>query len=337
MPRSDSMDASSDIKMSPKIRRRSSVVDSLNHRISLLRSRLPASLACLLPELPPPTARNLWLCLMALVAIQNCWAIQLNFGSQDAVLALLLWGGGLICIEDQLEELRPRPGWLGLFLGTLLLLLVLARTAVVVSMNGVLFVLAPLAMLALTLLCQPFSCLWRFREALYCLLLLPVSKIIAWWVIPDEALSRLTASGAAFWLSILGFDVAVDGRKVFLSGGAVSVAGTCNGVEIIAMLVCICVIFLLAFPVRSRSSRCLLIVLAPVIAVISNTARIALLAILTTLGKSVGRFWFNFFHDQEGSLIFSGLAVFAFGLAYMRLLERELPPLEEDLRSNEAP
>jgi hypothetical protein len=28
-----------------------------------------------------------------------------------------------------------------------------------------------------------------------------------------------------------------------------------------------------------------------------------------------------------GSLIFSGMAVFAFGMVYMWLLERELPPL----------
>jgi hypothetical protein len=36
---------------------------------------------------------------------------------------------------------------------------------------------------------------------------------------------------------------------------------------------------------------------------------------------------FTFFHDDLGSLLFSGIAVFIFGSLYLRLLERELPPL----------
>jgi hypothetical protein len=36
---------------------------------------------------------------------------------------------------------------------------------------------------------------------------------------------------------------------------------------------------------------------------------------------------FDFFHESTGSLVFSGVAVLVFGMVYMRLLERELPPL----------
>lgn len=312
-----------------------SIVAPLNLRLRRVRSTLPLWLQAWLPDLPPPTTRNLWLCLALLVAIQNCWVIQNNFGSRDTVLAMLLWGGGLICIEDQLEDLRPQPGLLGLVVGSVLLLWLMARTATIVSMNGVLYVLTPLAGVALTLLCQPLRHLMRFRDACFCLLLFPVSKVVAWWLIPDQQLSEVTALGAAFWLSILGLDVAVDGRKVFLPGGAVSVAGICNGIEIITMLICISAIFLLAFPVRSRRSRVILILMAPVLGLISNTTRIALLAILSSMGKSVGRGWFTFFHDNEGSLIFSAIAVFAYGAIYMRLLERELPPLDRQQQSGQ--
>lgn len=44
-------------------------------------------------------------------------------------------------------------------------------------------------------------------------------------------------------------------------------------------------------------------------------------------GNGKGSGLFTFFHDDMGSLIFSGVAVFVFGILYMRLLERELPPL----------
>jgi exosortase/archaeosortase family protein len=67
--------------------------------------------------------------------------------------------------------------------------------------------------------------------------------------------------------------------------------------------------------------------LAPLIGLLSNTVRIALLTIFSANGSGHGYgFWFDFFHKDTGSLIFSGLAVFVFGSIYMRFLEHELGP-----------
>jgi hypothetical protein len=44
-------------------------------------------------------------------------------------------------------------------------------------------------------------------------------------------------------------------------------------------------------------------------------------------GNGKGSSLFTFFHDDLGSLLFSGIAVYVFGILFMRLLERELPPL----------
>lgn len=281
-----------------------------------------------LPAIPPPTPRNLWLLLAALVALQNGTVFHTAQLDRFTLLALVLWGGALICIEDQLEQLRPSPGWLGLLLGTPLLLAVLARTAVVVSVDNVLFLLAPLAGLALTLLCLPLAQLGRFRDALVCLALLPVFRIVS-LLLPEEPLSLLSAHIVGFWLSILGLDVLVSGRDVALPGGAVQVGNSCNGYEIISQLICIAVVFLLAFPVRSLFSRLVLLLSAPLIALLSNTVRISLLAIFTAMGQGTGRALFQFFHDDAGSLIFAGVAVFVYGMLYMNLLERELPPLPD--------
>jgi exosortase/archaeosortase family protein len=95
----------------------------------------------------------------------------------------------------------------------------------------------------------------------------------------------------------------------------------------IAQVICIAVIFLLAFPLRSLLSRILVFTLAPLIGLASNTIRIAILALCVANGNGKGSGLFRFFHDDIGSLIFSGIAVFVFGILYMRLLERELPPL----------
>lgn len=309
-------------------------VGPLNQRLDRWRERLPPLLQPWVPAIPPPTPRNLWLLLAALVAIQNVTVFHSAQLDRFTLLALVLWGGALICIEDQLEQLRPGPGWIGLLLGTPLLLAVLARTAVVVSADNMLFLLAPLACLALTLLCLPLRQIVRFRDPLCCLALLPAFRMVS-LVLPEQPLSLISAQIVGFWLSILGLDVMVSGRQVSLPGGAVEVGNACNGYEIISQLICISVVFLLAFPIRSRISRCLLLLSAPLIALLSNTVRIALLAIFTSMGPGTGKSLFRFFHDDAGSLVFAGVAVFIFGMFYMTLLERELAPPEDTAEEHE--
>jgi exosortase/archaeosortase family protein len=172
-------------------------------------------------------------------------------------------------------------------------------------------------------------------------LLIP-ANILIYKLIPEVPMSLLTAKLAAFWLSILGLDPVVNGRDVFLKGGGVTVLGSCNGLDMITQVACISVIFLLAFRLRSNASRFLVLFIAPLIGLLSNTIRIALLTIFSANGSGKGYgFWFDFFHKDTGSLIFSGLAVFIFGSIYMRLLEHELGPetlnfdSAQDLTSNQ--
>ncbi|QPN64286.1 exosortase/archaeosortase family protein [Synechococcus sp. CBW1004] len=299
----------------------------LNRRLDQLRDRLPARLQGWLPSIPPATPRNLWLLLALLVATQSCSVFYTSQSANISVLALMIWGGALICIEDQLEDLLPRPGIIGLITGTVLLIWVLARTAIILHWDGMIFALAPLAGLALTLLCLPLTHLSRFRDPLLCLMLLPAFALLM-RVLPEEPLSLITAQGAGFWLSILGLDVVVNGRSVSLPGGGVQVLAECNGLDMMAQILCVGLIFMLAFRIRSLPSRLLLFAAAPVIGLICNTLRIALLSAVAGMGQGKGTPLFTFFHDDTGSLVFSGVAVFAYGVLYMNLLERELPPLE---------
>ncbi|MEB3270702.1 MAG: archaeosortase/exosortase family protein [Synechococcus sp.] len=274
-------------------------------------------------RLPPASPRQLWLLLALLVALQNCAVFHTSQNAQVAVLALLIWGGALICLEDQLETLRPRPGWIGLLAGSMLLLAVLARTTLILHGDGVLFALAPLAGLALALLCLPLHQLHRCRDPLLCLLLLPAYRLFL-LLLPEQVLSRLTAQLCGTGLSLLGLNVLIQDVDVWLPGGGVRVAGPCSGSETIGLLSCTAVIFLLAFPLRSRWGRSLLLLLAPVIGLLTNTLRIAGLALLTTVEAAPGRQLFAFFHEDMGSLLFAGLAVSVYGGLYLRLLDWDL-------------
>ncbi len=288
--------------------------------------KLPASWRAAIPSIPPPTPRNLWLALAAAVAIQNSAVFQSSQSEHTTVFAVLVWGGAVICMEDQFEDLNPKPAVWGLILGTLLLVWVLTRSAIIVHWDGLLFALAPIGGLSLGLMAEKPARLGRFRDPLLCLMLLP-SFALLMRILPEAPISLLTARLSGMWLSILGLDVIVNARSVLLPGGGVKVLGPCNGLDLMAQILCVGVIFLLAFPIRSWGSRCIMFLAAPLIGLICNTIRIALLAIFAGNGQSKGSWWFDFFHKSTGSLVFSGVAVMIFGMVYMRLLERELPPL----------
>jgi cyanoexosortase A len=287
----------------------------------------------LLSYVPPPTTRNLWLSISALVALQSLLVFTNTQITGNAITALIVWGGALICIEDLIEDFRPNPSRFSLVLGGIITLYSLYRTSQVNGSDSLLYLLVPFAGLGLILLANPFVALWRYRDAIITLCLLPlflvVQIIVSNYVTND--LSVLTAKFVMFWLGILGISPArLDGITIYVNEGAVQVMHECNGLEMIMQMFITAVIFLLAFPLRSRLGRIVIIILSPIIGFVVNSARIALLAIFTSLNSESGKFLFDFFHEQAGSLIFSGIAVFLLGYLYLALLNRELPPLREE-------
>lgn len=275
---------------------------------------------------PPLTSRNAWLFIASTIAIQNIVVFHTSQNESMTVFAILIWGGALICMEDLIEDLYPSPNPIIASFAATTLLFVLFRTSFILHSDGVLFLLPPLAALALLFLVEKPQHILKFRDSLLCMLLFPANALLN-RVIPEVPMSLLTAKLAAFWLSILGLDPIVNGREVLLKGGGVTVLGACNGLDMISQVICISIIFLLAFRLNSSLSRISILMLAPLTGLFSNTIRIALLTIFSANGSGHGYgFWFDFFHKETGSLIFSGLAVFIFGSIYMRFLEHELGP-----------
>jgi cyanoexosortase A len=287
-----------------------------------------------LPPIPPATPRNLWLLLAMLVVWQNLWLL---FSTQESpkllLFVLLLWWGALTCMEDRFETLRPSPSPYSLVLGSALLLWSLWRSSQIITLDSVVYVLAPLQGLALALLCTPIRRLGEFTQQLLILAFLPIYPMVnsvgpvTRWL--ESWVSPLTATLAAGWLSTLGLEAVSSGRLVQTPSGGVSVAGACSGIDQVSQVLAIALIFFLAFPLRRARHRWFLLAAAIGSAVAINTLRIALLALIvsveTPLAKG-GGWWFHFFHEETGSLIFSGINVFLFGSLYLWVIERELGP-----------
>lgn len=266
--------------------------------------------------------RRCWLITAALVALGSLSRAWLSQPPSTALAVLLVWGGALCCLEDQLPRLRPqpRPGWLALGLG--MLVVAQWRQERLIQSQQVALLLPLLQGVGLLLLLSPPR-LWRLRlDPLLALALLPLQGLVE-QLMPVAALSRLTARLCQLLFLSFGVDAAVAGPQLVLAGGGVAVAGPCSGSAMLAQLVVVGGIFALVFPlVRGRWRLPVVLAVmavAPLFALLANTLRIALLALLNASSWPQRQWWFDFFHSGDGGLVFSLLAVMAFAPAYFAL------------------
>ena len=265
----------------------------------------------------------LWVLLALTVASYHTAAAFMTQTSLAGLLAALVWGGALICLEDQIPDQPPAPSAVGFSLGVVLLAFGLWRTAQMSDLDAVFYAMPVVLGLGLALMYVPFRRLGEFRDPLLALCLLMVGLVV-FRKVPEEALSELTAQITKVLLLGMTIESRVQGNVVLLAGGGVKIGTVCNGIDMIAELVVISGIFLLAFKMRAWWRKLLMIILAPVLAVIGNSFRIALLAIVNASDWSSKESVFHFFHDETGALVFAGLTVGVFGWIYVRVLNPEL-------------
>lgn len=271
----------------------------------------------------PATPRELWLWLAASVVINHLILAYRMQSIDFVVLAALTWGGALLCIEDKLPDLKPEPSHPSLLLGGLLLIACLWRSMQVFHPEPVIHLLALAQAVGLALLLVPVRQLPRFTAPLIVTGMLVVELLLP-ELIPLKALSRLTAQVSGGMLNLTGFEAVVAAQQIWLPNGGVNVDNACAGREIITQLICVATIFLLAFPLQQKGWRLTMLLLAPLLAILVNAARIALLAWINASELAEKAYWFKFMHEDDGSLIFGAISVSLFAWSYLKLLDRQL-------------
>jgi cyanoexosortase A len=271
-------------------------------------------------------ARAAWLLLAGLVAAYLLVLSLLTQPADEAVNLLLLIGGAVLLFPGLPEGWQPRPGRMGRWLGVALLLAVFWRGQRMVAFDFTSSLLLPLAGIALALLAAPPR-QWRpFAWPLAVLAVLPLWRAVG-WLTPLGPLSELSAWLSYQWLALCGFSAQQQGIFVTLPGGGVKVSAACAGLNILLQLVVVAALFAKAFPMRRRWQNGLMIVVAPLIAVLINAMRIALLAWINASGGPYSEWWFDFLHDSWGSLLFAGIAMQLFVWLYVYWLARQVAAL----------
>ena len=244
----------------------------------------------------------------------------------EAINTVLVLGGAVLVHPDLPQGWQPRPGRGGRWLGLALLVAVLWRSQRMVGFDFVSSLLPLLAGLGLALLALPWREVWRVRRPLAVLAFLPLMRALG-WLIPLGPLSLATAWISQQLLTISGLESLRFGSTLRLPGGGVTVAGPCAGLNMLLQLAVVAVIFAIAFPMRHRWQNALMILVAPLLAMLINAIRIVLLALINVSDLPHKLWWFDFFHWHWGSLLFAGIAMQLFVWLYVYWLARQVAAL----------
>jgi len=252
-----------------------------------------------------------WLLAIAVAVATVHLTLLSRAGSSDIfATSLLFWLAAGSLIWDNRETYKLDSSLIPSLVGLFLFALILLRVAFSPDSASSAWLLPFIATLSLGLLASGFKGLRQYWKELVIFGLLAVYPLLT-LTLQAIDLSELTAMAAGFQLTYLGFPVQRQGVFLVMPTSRVEVYGACSGIQSILQLLCISVLFLLMFPLQHRWQKILTVISAVVIAFVVNAVRVALMAILNNSGSKAA---FDYWHVGQGSLIFSAIAVFVFGL-----------------------
>jgi cyanoexosortase A len=271
--------------------------------------------------------KGLWLVLSGLLGVYLFLLSLLTQLPDEAINVALVMAGALVVFPGFPKGWQPCPSRVGRWVGVALLVLVLARGQRMLAFDFASSLLPLLSFLGLMLLAAPWNQWQMFLRPLLVLGFLPVMRWVG-WVTPLNPLSTVTAWFTHQFLWFSGFPSKLSGIFIYLPTSGVKVSDACAGLNMLLQLFVVAVIFAMAFPMRHRWQNGLMLVIAPLIALLCNAGRIMALALINDSTLANRKWWFDFFHEQWGGLVFSGIAMQLFVWLYVYWLARQVAALE---------
>lgn len=260
-------------------------------------------------HLPSPQVyiSNFWI--LAITAGLLSVYVALNWRSQlhsHLALSLVFLSAAGSCFWDHRHEIQSGTDRSSVAFGMLMIVGVL----VVSSLRGhgkFLSLMPFLSALGLFSLLSGVKNLGQFWRELIILLTLGIPKLILPFL-PD--ISPLTAQFSTFLLWYTGVPVQREGMHILVPDGGVQVVESCSGINLIAFMLGVAVIYLVMFPTHPVFKG-IIPLAAAAIGFWVNGVRIALLVMISSAEHAAN---FEYWHSSEGALVFSMVSVILFGL-----------------------
>jgi cyanoexosortase A len=249
------------------------------------------------------------LALVAALAAIHLTLLSRGDNSELFATCLLFWIAAGSLIWDRYQTLNLESNLFASVLGAVIVIGMITRASLSPDSVSSACALPLVAGLGTGLLASGFKGLRQYWREFIIFGLLAVYPLLR-LTLEAIDLSEITAKAASFMLWYSGFPVQLKGVFLYLPKGSVQVYGACSGIQSILQLLSISVLFLLMFPVRSHIQKVLCVVAAVIIGFVVNALRVALMAILNNTGNKNA---FYYWHEGQGSLIFSAIAVLVFG------------------------
>ncbi|MBW4626724.1 MAG: cyanoexosortase A [Brasilonema octagenarum HA4186-MV1] len=221
-------------------------------------------------------------------------------------MTFLFWAAISSLVWEKRYSLNLESEIFSSFFGLTLIALLLIKSISLTSFGVFLYLSPVILAIGLALLASGFKGLKQYKAELFILFFLSLPKLLSSWL----DISLLTAKFTTLILWYTGFEVARNGTLIYLPTGSVEVYSGCSGIELIFQLVGLALLFLLMFP-QNLKYQILIPFVAGTLAFIVNALRVALMAILVAQGHMEV---FDYWHEGDGSLVFSLIAVLLFGL-----------------------
>jgi cyanoexosortase A len=268
--------------------------------------------------------RSLWKTAGALQAILSVWLAQATQHNPSlTLLAVVVWGGAVICMEDQMDTLKIRPSQASLVTGLIIVLFATWRSCTIMDADTSIFALPLLQGIGLAFMTAPIRKVWSLWQPLLVLSLFTLQELIS-RLLPEQLLASVTARIGQFILLMCGTNAAASGQFLTTGLRPVFVTGACSSVDLIAQLTVISIVFVIAFPIKSLPARIFYLALAPICAIVVNAGRIGALAWITGSDLENREQLFRFWHDEWGALVFAGIAMMIMGQIYLTMIEHQL-------------
>ncbi len=280
------------------------------------------------------TGRGTWLVILAsslvLFHLEAVW--KLSNGDTEALVTYVLFLGSIgSLLWAKRASLQLESSAVASVVGATLLALVLLKGS---SFYNVFAQISPLvSALGLALIASGRHLKQYALEFLLVATL--VSTPLFEWLFSQhlQTISTLSAKYAYLILWYTGFSVVSIGSKIILPTGSVDVYIACSGFQSMLQLFKISILFLAMFPTAGWWRKLVLPLAAVATAFLVNGFRVALMAILNA---SDDPFAFKYWHNGDGSNIFSMIAMLLFAALAYTQIQPELEP-EAELATEPEP
>ncbi len=261
-------------------------------------------------------SQSIWLAAIAIsLAVTHLYLCQATSALSFLGTSLIFWVAVASLVWDKRDSLKLNSGLFASCFAVTLLIPLLLKSAFIGSRSFVFVSLFPiLATFSLAILASGFKGLGQYLRELLALLILGGSRIFTAWL-TDIDPSLLTAKFATYVLWYSGFPILRQGGNIYFASQSrgVDVYAGCSGVDAMLHLLSLALLFMLVFP-TNRLTKMLLPIAAIILGFIMNGLRVALLAYLNAHNYLES---FDYWHDGEGSLLFSLLsAAMLCGIAF---------------------